>query len=179
VRGHLTGHLTSLDGHVVILAPAAHAHGKAVALALGEAGASVALVSLAVMRTRAQQVSDAGGRAVAVRANLLDPVSVRLAVAEIERELGPPASLVHVAPDHLPGWPESVDPGTAATIESLTGGTVVVLVEGDDAVGGVPTSYAAATGARGLRAAAIQVTPSTKPRVGALVVDALQPSRSA
>jgi NAD(P)-dependent dehydrogenase (short-subunit alcohol dehydrogenase family) len=162
-----------LVGHVVILVPAAHAHGKSIAVRLGAAGASVALVSLAALRTRVRHVEEAGGRAIALRANLVDPVSVRLATTEIVRELGPPSSLVHIAPDHLPGWPETIDAGTRATIDSLRGGSVVMVLDHATTDVRVPSPLSDLVHARGLSVAAVVATARNTKSIGDLVVAAL------
>lgn len=86
-----------LDGRVAIVAGAAHGIGRAIALALAEAGAAVACLDIdgdaAQMTARA--VGETGGKSVAIRCDATDEASVSAAIADAAQRLGPPRVLVH------------------------------------------------------------------------------------
>jgi 7-alpha-hydroxysteroid dehydrogenase len=104
-----------LDGQNVIVTGASRGLGRAIALAMAAEGAGVAVVA------RTEQVWDerlpgtigetvgaieaAGGRAVGIRADLLDPADRQRLVAEARAALGPITILVNNAAFTAPGRP--------------------------------------------------------------------------
>lgn len=92
--------MESLEGRVALVTGASRGIGRAVALALAQAGARVAVNhrdagddAASVVRA----IEAAGGEAVAVPADVTDPLHVDEMVAAIERELGPVDILVNNA----------------------------------------------------------------------------------
>lgn len=86
-----------LDGRVAIVAGAAHGIGRAIALALGAAGAPVACLDLdrAAAEETARAIAATGGRSVAIGCDATDEASVGAAVGDCAQRLGPPRVLVH------------------------------------------------------------------------------------
>jgi NAD(P)-dependent dehydrogenase (short-subunit alcohol dehydrogenase family) len=83
--------LKSLTGKIALVTGGAKRLGRAAALALAEAGSDVAITFLRSAK-EAQQTSKAigkfGVRALAIPCDVTDPKSVRVAVAEVVRQLG-------------------------------------------------------------------------------------------
>ncbi|MEP6642940.1 MAG: SDR family oxidoreductase [Acidobacteriaceae bacterium] len=80
-----------LAGKSVMVTGGARRLGRAIALALAQAGADVAITFLKSSREAQATVIDLAGfgvRAVALRCDVTDPKSVKLAVKELGRELG-------------------------------------------------------------------------------------------
>ena len=80
-----------LEGKVALVTGAAKRIGRVIALALAEEGANVAITyldSAELAATTVREIEDLGVRAVAVRADLRKPFSVRGAVVEAAAELG-------------------------------------------------------------------------------------------
>lgn len=80
-----------LEGKVALVTGAAKRIGRVIALALAEEGANVAITYLDSAELAAKtvrEIEDLGVRAVAVRADLRKPFSVRVAVVEAAAELG-------------------------------------------------------------------------------------------
>src|SRR4051794_4300634 len=89
----------NLTGRVAIVSGGGRGIGRAVALGLASAGASVAVVarSGAQIIEVAARITGAGGRAVAIPADVSDPEAVERMVHEVEAALGPVDLLVNNA----------------------------------------------------------------------------------
>lgn len=85
-----------LDGKVALVTGGGRGIGRAVALALAEAGAAVAVTgrSAAHLEETCATITAAGGRALALPGDVADPVAVREAVAATAAQLGPATVLV-------------------------------------------------------------------------------------
>jgi NAD(P)-dependent dehydrogenase (short-subunit alcohol dehydrogenase family) len=96
-----------LTGQVAIVTGGGRGIGRAMALALAKAGAAVAVVA----RTEEQLaetvalIEQAGGRAIAITADVTDPQAVEQMVREVEQQLGPVDLLVNNAGAGEPGGP--------------------------------------------------------------------------
>lgn len=120
-----------LDGRAAIVTGASRGLGRAIALALAGEGAAVAVVGRTeqvwderLPGTIGQTVADieaAGGRAVAVRADLLDRDDIARLVSESREALGPITILVNNAAFTAPGRPPK--PGDQARVKSKTATT--------------------------------------------------------
>ena len=83
--------MSKLEGKVALVTGAAKRIGRAIALALAEQGADVAITYRDSEEQAARTVCELGGlggRAIAVHANLREPESIREAVARVAGELG-------------------------------------------------------------------------------------------
>jgi 7-alpha-hydroxysteroid dehydrogenase len=104
-----------LDGRAAIVTGASRGLGRAIALALASEGAAVAVIGRTetvwderLPGTIAETVADieaAGGRAIAIRADLLDRDDIARLVSEARDALGPTTILVNNAAFTAPGRP--------------------------------------------------------------------------
>jgi len=94
-----------LTGKVALVTGASRGIGRAIATALGRAGAAVAAAARSEepLRALADEVSAAGGRAVAVPADIADEDSVVALFAAIDEQLGPVNIVINNAGIGRPG----------------------------------------------------------------------------
>lgn len=107
--------MNRLDGRVAIVTGASRGLGRATALALAAEGAAVAVAARTeqvwderlpgTIGDTVAQIEAAGGRAVAIRADLLDRADVARLVEETRSALGPITILVNNAAFTAPGRP--------------------------------------------------------------------------
>ncbi len=90
----------ALKARVAIVTGAANGIGRAIAKALAEAGARVAIVDLADGAEVVAEIEANGGRAAAYRADVSDEAQVQRVVASIAADLGPALILVNNAGLH-------------------------------------------------------------------------------
>ncbi len=108
--------MSSLQGKVALVTGASKGIGAAIALELGKRGATVAVnysSSKAGADKVVAEIEKAGGKAIAVEANLADPNSIGPLVAKTAKELGPIDVLVNNAGVYEFG------PIEAVTVESF------------------------------------------------------------
>src|SRR5262249_32193826 len=88
-----------LDGQVAAVTGGGRGIGRAIALALAEAGASTAVLarSQAELDTTVQQIEQSGGKARAFVSDVRDALTISRTVKEIEQSLGPVSLLVNNA----------------------------------------------------------------------------------
>jgi NAD(P)-dependent dehydrogenase (short-subunit alcohol dehydrogenase family) len=99
-----------LSGCVALVSGAASGMGRAMALALAEAGAQLMLAdrdAIGAGRT-ATQISDLGGRAVSVACDVSNPEQIRAMFTQLDREFGRIDFLGNVAGDGILGRPEEI-----------------------------------------------------------------------
>jgi len=87
----------SLVGKVALITGAASGIGRAIAHAFARQGAAVAITDVNDAHAVQREIEDAGGRALALCADVTQPDAVAAAIDVIERELGPIGVLVNNA----------------------------------------------------------------------------------
>jgi NAD(P)-dependent dehydrogenase (short-subunit alcohol dehydrogenase family) len=102
--------LFDLTGRVALVSGAAQGLGRAMAVALAEAGADVMLadINAAGVEQTAEQVKALGRRAVAVTCDVSEPAQIRAMFGRLDRELGRIDFLGNVAGDAVRGRPEEI-----------------------------------------------------------------------
>lgn len=91
--------MTSSDQRVAVVTGAARGIGAATAVRLAAEGRAVAVLDLdeAACAPTVRTITEAGGRALAVGADVSDSAQVKAAVSRVTEELGPPTVLVNNA----------------------------------------------------------------------------------
>ncbi len=99
--------LSKIQGQVAIVTGGGRGIGRAVALALGEANASVAVVARSVdqLDETVSLIEKAGGRALALSGDVVNLADVSRIVEEVQKTLGPVDLLVNNAGEHGPVGP--------------------------------------------------------------------------
>jgi NAD(P)-dependent dehydrogenase (short-subunit alcohol dehydrogenase family) len=99
-----------LTGRVGLVSGAAQGMGRAMAVALAEAGADLLLVdrNTTGVRQTAERIAGLGGRALPVTCDVSDPEQIRALFAELDREFGHIDFLGNVAGDATLGKPEDI-----------------------------------------------------------------------
>ena len=164
---------------VGMVTAAAHRFGKSLGEHLAGAGIDVAITSLALLSSRVKVIERAGGRAIALRMNANDPVSVNLALQAVMAHFGSLDLLVHIAPHELRvKTPSGLDPCTEAVASMMQGrgGAVIYLLGAGDCF---PEGPARAWTERGVRLVGVRVNPGESPHaVREAVVRAFRDSRA-
>ena len=103
-------HWLGLDGRVCVVTGAASGIGRAVADALVDAGARVALIDRngAAVQQAARELADRGARVLAVECDIADEAAVRAAAQQVRSELGAIGGLINNAGLLRPGALEDV-----------------------------------------------------------------------
>ena len=102
--------LFDLTGRVALVSGAASGMGRAMAIALAEAGADLMLAdrNIAGAEKTADEIQKLGRRAVAVNCDVSDPEQIRPMFAQLDREFGRIDFLGNVAGDGVLGKPEEI-----------------------------------------------------------------------
>ena len=105
-----TSQLFDLTGRVALVSGAASGMGRAMSIALAEAGADLMLVgrNLARVEKTAGEIEKLGRRAVAVECDVSQPEQIRHLFAQLDREFGRIDFLGNVAGDAVLGAPEEI-----------------------------------------------------------------------
>src|SRR6187401_2985825 len=103
--------LFDLPGKVALVSGAAQGMGRAMALALAEAGADLMLVDLNASggEKTAEDIRSLGRRAVFANCNVSEPESVREMFAQLDRDFGRIDFLGNVAGEGMLGAPENIE----------------------------------------------------------------------
>lgn len=115
-----------LAGQAAIVTGGGTGLGRGIALALAQVGAKVALASRKIenLQTVAEEITQAGGTAVAITCDVRDPAAVDAMVEEAEARLGPVTILVNNAGATFTVDAEKLSPnGFRAVVETDTFGT--------------------------------------------------------
>jgi NAD(P)-dependent dehydrogenase (short-subunit alcohol dehydrogenase family) len=106
----MTTNLFDLTGRVALVSGAAQGLGRAMSLALAEAGADLVLAdrNAAGLQKTAETITALGRRAVPVPCDVSDPVQIRAMFAELDRAFGRIDFLGNVAGDAVLGRPEEI-----------------------------------------------------------------------
>jgi NAD(P)-dependent dehydrogenase (short-subunit alcohol dehydrogenase family) len=161
---------------VAMLTAGAHRFGKPLVGHLAEAGADLAITSLALLASRIRIAELHGVRAIALRMNANDPLSVRFTLNAITFQLGRLDLLVHVAPHELVATSHGLDPCTEAVAASMQdhGGSIVYLLDRNDPF---PEASAAEWAKRRVFLVGVRVTDHDAAReVGEAVISAFRRS---
>jgi NAD(P)-dependent dehydrogenase (short-subunit alcohol dehydrogenase family) len=104
--------LLDLGGQAALVTGAGQGAGRGIAMMFADHGAAVAVNDFVLERAEsvAQEIRSAGGKAVAVQADVSDRASVAAAFAKVRAELGPVTLLVNNAGNAGPRKQISMDP---------------------------------------------------------------------
>ncbi|MGE5193490.1 MAG: SDR family NAD(P)-dependent oxidoreductase [Deltaproteobacteria bacterium] len=99
-----------LEGRVALVSGAARGMGRAMSLALAEAGAALMLADrdLDGAEKTAAEIASLGGRATAVACDVADPLQIRAMFERLDREFGRIDFLGNVAGEGFAGRPEEI-----------------------------------------------------------------------
>ncbi|MBM3833578.1 MAG: SDR family oxidoreductase [Verrucomicrobia bacterium] len=102
--------LFDLSGRVALVSGAASGLGRAMSIALAEAGADLVLadVNETGMNLTAQQINQLGRRALPVTCNVSDPKQIRALFSQVDREFGRIDFVGNVAGEGILGRPEEI-----------------------------------------------------------------------
>ena len=122
----------SMRGRTALVTGGGTGIGRAIALELGRRGAAVAVVSRKAenVQRAADELREAGARAVAVPLDVRDPDQIAAAVQTIESELGPVDTLVNNAAGNFVAPAEDISPnGFRAVVDIVLNGTFLATRE--------------------------------------------------
>ena len=107
----MSSSLFDLTGKVALISGAAQGMGRAMSLALAEAGADLMLVDLNTQggETTAKEIRNLGRRAVFVTCNVSEPEPIRAMFAQLDRDFGRLDFLGNVAGEGVLGVPEEIE----------------------------------------------------------------------
>lgn len=100
-----------LSGHVGVVTGGASGIGRAIALALADAGSAVAVIDLdlAGAQNVAGEITQNGGQARAIHCDTADPEALTAVAGQVERDLGPVSVLINNAGIIRPGPLAEID----------------------------------------------------------------------
>ena len=106
----MTSKMFDLTGKVAIVTGAAQGMGRAMAMALAEAGAQLLLVDLnkAGVNRTASEIAELGGRALAAVRDVSDPIQIRELFRTLDSEFGRIDFLGNVAGESITAPPETI-----------------------------------------------------------------------